>query len=127
VPPTVPKVVLLPADDVTPIDKQSMIPATFHDRCRHSLETYLIIIIIIIYLLKSTEQEDAHMIRSRTRKAQKTGAYILPIKKQKKQTPRLRFIRLEGPSHRFHEYTALCYGSLQCVLYVMPSLNPLSE
>jgi len=86
VPPTVPKVVLLPADDVTPIDKQSMIPATFHDRCRHSLETYLIIIIIIIYLLKSTEQEDAHMIRSRTRKAQKTGAYILPIKKKQKKT-----------------------------------------
>ena len=32
-------------------------------------------------LLKSAEQEDAHVINTRTRKAQKTGAYILPIKK----------------------------------------------
>jgi len=50
----------------------------------------LIIIIIIIYLLKSTEQEDAHMINTmikrRTRKAQKTGAYILPIKTKKTNT-----------------------------------------
>ena len=39
-----------------------------------------IIIITKFYLLKSTRQEDAHMINSKTRKAQKTGAYILPIK-----------------------------------------------
>ena len=46
----------------------------------------IIIIIIIIYLLKQedTHTHDQHENKSRTRKAQKTGAYILPIKKGKK-------------------------------------------
>ena len=53
----------------------------------------IIIIIIIIYLLKSTEQDahgthDQHENKSRTRKAEKTGAYILPIKKKKNKHTR---------------------------------------
>ena len=45
-------------------------------------------IIIIIYLLKSTEQEDAHMINTRTRAGQerhrKLALTFCPLKKQKK-------------------------------------------
>jgi len=48
----------------------------------------VIVIIIIIYLLKSTEQEDAHMINTRTRAGQerhrKLALTFFPIKKQKK-------------------------------------------
>jgi len=46
------------------------------------------IIIIIIYLLKSTEQEDAHMINTRTRAGQerhrKLALKFCLLKKQKK-------------------------------------------
>jgi len=45
-------------------------------------------IIIIIYLLKSTEQEDSHMINTRTRAGQerhrKLALTFCPLKKQKK-------------------------------------------
>jgi len=49
-----------------------------------------IIIVIIIYLLKSTEQQDAHVINTRTRAGQerhrKLALTFCPLKKQKKQT-----------------------------------------
>jgi len=48
----------------------------------------IIIIIIIIYLLKSTEQNDAHMINTRTRAGQerhrKLALTFCPLKKTKK-------------------------------------------
>jgi len=38
--------------------------------CRHFCFSRVAAFIVIIYLLKSTEQEDAHMIKTRTRAGQ---------------------------------------------------------
>ena len=61
---------------------------THHRHHQHCINDTIIIIIIIIYLLKINwtrrRTHDQQENKSRTRKAEKTGAYILPIKKTKK-------------------------------------------
>ena len=60
------------------------------ERTKEEKEGVDSMIIIIIYLLKSTEQEDAHMINTRTRAGQerhrKLALTFCPLKKQKKHT-----------------------------------------
>jgi len=55
-----------------------------------SVQSTQLIIIIIIYLLKSTEQEDAHMINTRTRARQerhrKLALTFCPLKTKKTNT-----------------------------------------